>query len=76
MVGYCDHHGVNVLPIQNAAIVLIDVGLTAQTFPSHFSHFTIHIAHGHDIAQRQGVLRDDGTLVSQAYRSDAEPVTA
>jgi hypothetical protein len=71
MVGCADGYDIDILSGEEFAIVFAGKRGASERRFGLFADVSIDIAHGHDIAEVLGLVGDDGSLVSQADRSDS-----
>ena len=71
MVGGADGYDIDILTGEEFAIVFAGKRGASERRFGLFADVSIDIAHGHDIAEVLGLVGDDGSLVSQADRSDS-----
>jgi ATP-binding cassette subfamily B protein len=70
MVGCADRHGLDILAIEQLAIVLVDVGLATGLLLGPFGMLALHVAHGHHVAELHGAAHDARPLAADADRAD------
>jgi len=74
MVGRADRHDVDVLAVEELAIVLEDLGRAPEARPGLLAHVPVHVGDGHDVAVLLGLQGDHRALVAHADRADPEAV--
>jgi len=74
MVGRADRDQVDVLPLEQAAVVFVKVRLSAELRAGLLGDLPIDVADRHDVAVGQGFLGDDRPLVAHPHGPDPQPV--
>ena len=74
VIGRDDGDHVDVVAIEQLAIVFVDVGLAAGFFLAGFGVLGVNVAHGHDVAVRQNALIESLPTVAGADAADPKAV--
>ena len=74
VVGRADRHHVDILAIEQLAVVFEDQRRAAEGRAGLLADMAIDVGDGHNIAVRAGLLGNHRALVPHPDRSDAEPV--